>query len=146
MAGTPRMRLFLLALLSGCGQNTLGLSDEELPPDTNFPLTIAASAPRIDAGAISQFQVENASEIELGFNLCVSGALERYTSGGWKLLAHPHYPCPMLLQILGAGATTTLVYTIPDDAPPGLYRFRVSFTALVGSESIVRRSDPFVVH
>jgi hypothetical protein len=139
-----RSRFVWLSLLLACGQSTAG-PGEELPADTDFPVAIQTLTQHVAPGAAVQLEVENNSAIWIGFNLCTDGALERWTTSGWKTLTQLPYPCPLMLFRIESGQSTVLPFSVPSDAPQGTYRVRVRFVAMVGSQSIVRRSNTFGV-
>lgn len=90
-------------------------------------------------------QLVNASEHDVGYNLCTS-ALERRTGGGWAVVRRsPERPCILPLYILRPGQTTT--YREPASAvpQPGTYRLRAQVEAPLNNGTRHITTPPFTV-
>lgn len=135
----------LLFLSTACAQSLDGPDAEPLPDDTDFPIAIQILPTSVDPGSIIDVRMENNSAIAVGFNLCLDGVLERASAGGWVALSRLPYPCP--LPLYGIDPATSLIapFGVPSDAVAGTYRLRIRFVALAGDQSIVRRSNSFLV-
>lgn len=144
MLSLQRYTLAWLTFLAACGQSA-GPSDEELPPDSDFPIAILTLTPQVIPGSALQIEIQNNSTITIGYNLCTDGALERWTALGWVALPRMPYPCPLPLYGIDPGRSTALPFSIPSDAPRGTYRLRIRFVSILGTQSMVRRSNSFSV-
>ncbi|HEV3050727.1 MAG TPA: hypothetical protein VGX50_10475 [Longimicrobium sp.] len=90
-------------------------------------------------------QLVNASEHNVGYNLCTS-ALERRTGGGWVVVRrNPERPCTLPLYTLSPGQTTT--YREPASAvpSPGTYRLRAQVEAPLNNGTRHITTAPFTV-
>ena len=138
--------LLLLGLFVGaCQADPAAPGPDPLPADTDFPVSLTTTTAVVPPGAHLIFQAVNNSATQLGYNLCMHGALEYLQGITWVGPARNTNPCPAYLVIFSAGAVNTLQYEVSPTAAAGTYRLRVQFVSMYGNEPIVRRSNTFSV-
>ena len=135
-----------LLLLSAC--NSAGPADlgpaPELPSDTDYPLTIVAEAPGTGSATVS-VTLTNEGAVDIGYNLCIDGHLERYTAKGWVAVNRDQAPCPLILLGLPPGGSAQSNVAVPTGAPAGTYRVRVDARVLRTNAPVIRRSNLIAV-
>ena len=132
-------------LVAGCtGGNIAAPGGTPLPPDTEYPLAVRAQEPATRATSIPVVLVNNGS-LELGYNLCLDGRLERLTGRGWIAIAPDPLPCPLLLRNLPPGDSVVSSVLIPAAAPAGTYRLWVQLRTLRTDDAVIRRSNAVAV-
>ena len=104
---------------------------------------LAVERANVHSGGAAYARVENRSEHGVTFG--VDYRVQRFADGKWRRApAAPHGPWIQIALTLAAGHSGSCVrYLVPDDAPPGRYRF--SRDLLAGSSSSRAYSVPFRV-
>src|SRR5262244_3601893 len=116
-----------------------------LPADTPFPVTIEVVRSPVARGDSPGFVLSNQSTVDLGYNLCMDGILERRTPTGWVAIYPPPNPCPAILFELQAGTTRTVEFGTSLAPSAGEYRLRVRFSFIYDTGRVVRRSGAFAL-
>ena len=110
-----------LLLPAACSSGPLALPDSQTPPGMEFQVADTLFGP----GDTIRVNLNNNSEYELGYNLCLAD-LERRVAGRWLVVQRfpPGLVCTDQLNILRPGESAfglQIVYPFLDS---GIYRFR----------------------
>lgn len=137
----PSSLWFALLLVTSLG--VVGACDDPLTPEG---VSFTVSDTTASTGDTIQLILSNASEHDLGFNLCFA-ALERGEVVGW--ISVQRYPdnlfCPDVLSRLPSGASTTYSQVIFPFIEPAVYRFRVTIEWPIDGERVPIISERFRV-
>ena len=127
--------LLPLLVLAACGPSMQAGNSSDVTL-TVEPQTVAP------AGSIT-LTLRNASESEVGYNLCSSG-LEQNVGGTWTAVPSDRV-CTMELRLLPPGEETTYPLELPISVEPGEYRFVTNVDMAAVEDFGPVRSDPFEV-
>jgi len=150
----PALAACLLALAASAQAAQRSPGSETFGREFCVPAPIAAGDPgpevglavertNVHTGGAAFARVENRSDEEIAFG--VEYRVQRFAGGTWRRApGAPHGPWIQIAVMLPAGRSGSCVrYVVPDNAPPGRYRF--SRDLIAGSSSARPYSVPFRV-
>ncbi len=115
----------VLALVGAC-------ASEPSPPSLNpVELLVAPEIPMV--GQEATLTLLNGSRDAISYNLCTS-TLMRHNGAGWEPVRSDRV-CTMELRILAPGEEDQFTVSIPEDLPPGSYRFETMISDADGGDS-----------
>ncbi len=129
-------RLLLGVLMAAC--SSAGMQDTTA--DVNLSVEAVPALP----GDSVTLVLENASETEVGYNLCPS-TLVRQSSDEWIAVPSDRI-CTMELRMLQPGQSDRFTLTLPEDIAPGTYRFETMVERTDAGPRGPLLSAPFEVH
>lgn len=137
----PSSLWFALLLVTSLG--AVGACGDPL---TLEGISFTVSDTTASTGDTIQLILSNASEHEVGYNLC-SGALERREDDGWtSVQRHPdNLGCTAVLRVLPLGESATYPQVIFPFIELGVYRFRATIEWPLGAGNVPIISERFRV-
>ena len=140
-----RAAALILLTLTACTASTASEATP-LPEDSDIAVAIRPVHDEALAGTYPSFEITNSSPTDLGYNLCFDH-LEVRKGSTWVEAPLAADVCPALLLTLPASTTITTSFHLARSLGDGVYRIRVSFSAVSSgvSGSYVKRSSSFLV-
>lgn len=142
----------LAALAVGCQDSPISPGDEDpqIPPPGDHAVmgpesgvSLGAHGESFGPGEQVLLILNNASDADIGYNLCVHD-LERRVNGEWEPL-HIDRICTLELRLLAPGGSATAPADLPDPLAPGEYRLRTVVHLMDEGEMRDLVSEPFAV-
>ena len=118
-----------------------GCSGDPLSPErAGISFRVAGSA--FDRGDTIVASLENGSDRELGYNLCLAD-LEREAASMWERIPRRDGFCPLIMLILEPGESARLTQPASDEFPTGVNRFRIEIEWPVHGPRFAVTTDRF---
>ncbi|MGH7556679.1 MAG: hypothetical protein ACREMD_02625 [Gemmatimonadota bacterium] len=128
-------------------------------PDGQFPpaertaefLRVSVLEEAAPASGIVSLKLENLSNLEIDYNLCIDRRIERWNENRWAdVKVDVDGVCPAVALILPPGSEATHITAVPAELSPGIYRFDFGSVlfASQGPESLPqddRKTNSFMV-